>query len=240
MSLAGEESFTAVPNAVVDTNVCLAIYSWHDFLGAARSTFDADANATLSHPDVQFRAQRARAAFGLTLLFNERAWATLLPFNEVIRMLTERVPPDAVEDPPALNYVKLFTYFIKDRLLPSWLAGGDLTADVAKKGNDVDRFCLDLAEQHKIPLISWEGHGPIGFDPTKLIPREAARRGIDLVTPEMLLRREVFTGGQAARRFFAAWKEHAPAYLSENLGAGEMLEVAHSFYLRMAKNDWTP
>jgi hypothetical protein len=240
VSARDEESFTAVPNAVVDTNVCLAIYSWHDVLTAAQSVLDRDPNATLEHEDVQFRAQRARAAFGLTLLFNERGWATLLALNEVTRTLTARVPPDVKEGGAKSNFVKLYVYFIRDKLLPSWRAGGDLAADAAKKGDEVDLLCLDWAQQHKIPLISWEGSGPRRFNSKKLIPQEAARRGIDLVTPEALLRREAFTGAAAAKRFFAAWDRQAPSYLLERPRARETMKYARAFYMRMAENDWTP
>jgi hypothetical protein len=43
MAADDKESPTAVPNAVVDTNVRLAIYSWHDVLLALRSTLEAGA-----------------------------------------------------------------------------------------------------------------------------------------------------------------------------------------------------
>jgi hypothetical protein len=233
------DSFSGEPMTVVDTNVCLAIYSWHDFLNAAKGVFEREPTATLAHAGIQFRAQRARYAFGLTLLFNERSWVTLLAMNEVGRTLTARVPPDDREHGARSNFVRLYVYFIKAKLLPAWRGGGDLAADAEKKGNDVDRLCLDLAEHHKIPLISWEGHGPSGPDPTRLIPREAARRGIDLVTPEGLIRRERFSGAEAARRFFSAWDEHAPSYLAENPGSRETLEYARPFYRRLAANDWT-
>jgi hypothetical protein len=82
------------------------------------------------------------------------------------------------------------------------------------KGNVVDRFCLELAHERGIPMISWEGHGPTGLDATKLIPSEARARRIDLVTPEELLRREKFEEGDAIKRFFTDWREHAPRYVA--------------------------
>src|SRR4029078_8915530 len=82
---------------------------------------------------------------------------------------------------PYRNYTKLYIYFIKDMLLPSWMFGADPEADLAKKGDDVDMLCLDWAAQHKVPLISFEGSGPSGPLPERLMPSEAAKRGIDLV-----------------------------------------------------------
>lgn len=235
MTMDNEESFTAVPMAIVDTNVCLEIYSWYDFLEAAQKVFERDPTATLEHPEIQLRAQRARYAFGVSLLFNERSWATLVAYNEVGRTIVDRVPPDAVEHGARSNFVRLYAHFIKDNLLPSWHAGGDLAADAEKTGNDVDRLCLELAEQHKIPLISWEGSGRKRAK-SKLIPKEAARRGIDLVTPKAFVQRERFSGTDAARRFFASWDELAPRYLAENPGARETMEVARHFYWRLAAN----
>jgi len=141
---------------------------------------------------------------------------------------------------PYRNYTKLYIYFIKDMLLPSWMFGADPEADLAKKGDDVDMLCLDWAEQHKVPLISFEGSGPSGPLPERLMPSEAAKRGIDLVTPQEFIRRERFDPRPAMQRFFSGWTKHAAGYLLANPAAKEPLEYAHHFYLRMAKNDWTP
>lgn len=124
--------------------------------------------------------------------------------------------------------------------MPSWQVGADPDADSTKRSNDVDMLCLDWAERHKVPLITWEGSGPSGPLPARLMPIEAAKRGIDLVTAEELVRRERFDPRPAMRRFFSGWTKHAPTYLSANPAAKEPLEYAHHFYLRMAKNDWTP
>jgi hypothetical protein len=189
------ESFTAEPNAVLDTNVGLAIYSWHDLLGAAEPVLKQDQTANLTHAEIQFRAQRARTAFILTLFFNERGWATLAPLNELLRTLMANAPPEDEEHGLKSNFVKFFLYFVNDKLLPAWRNGAEPSGDANIVGNDVDRLCLDWAAQHSIPLISWEGHGPNGLDPKKLIPREARKRGIDLVTPEELAQpREVRRG----------------------------------------------
>ena len=233
------EIVAGVPNAVLDTNVLVAIYSWHDFTDAARSVLSSEPAATLEHHEIQFRAQRARAAFSLALFLDERSWITQSPLNEVGRILTGKVPPSGGDRAAEVNHVKLYIYFIKDLLLPSWQLGADPEADLAKKSNDVDRLCLDWAERQRVPLISWEGHGPQGLDPSKLIPREAAKRGIDLVTPEELVRRARFDHVAGMRRFFSAWEHHAPLYLAENPSAREPLEYAGHFYRRMAENDWT-
>lgn len=240
MEESNAESAVAVPNAVLDTNVVHAIYSWHDFTNEIQSVLDRDPAATLQHPEIQFRAQRARAAFILTLLFDERGWTTQSPLNEVGRTLTGKVPPTDTDRAVEVNYTKLYIYFIKDMLLPSWLFGADPEADLTKKGNDVDMLCLDWAEQHKVPLISFEGSGPSGPLPERLMPSEATKRGIDLVTPQEFIRRERFDPRPAMRRFFSGWTKHAPSYLSANPAAREPLEYAHHFYMRMAKNDWTP
>jgi hypothetical protein len=229
-----------VPSVVLDTNVLHAIYSWHDILIATQAVHETDPAATLEHSKIQFRAQRARTAFILTLLFNERGMSTLVPLNEFGRTLMERAPPEGAEHGARSNFVRLYLYFIKDHLLPSWSSSADLAADAEKKGNDVDLLCIDWAEEHKIPLISWEGHGPDGFDPSKLIPLESARRGIDLVTPEQFIFREVFDQSAAIQRFANDWNRLAPDYLAKSPDARETLSYAASFYSRMSKNDWTP
>lgn len=233
-----DETFTAKLNAVLDTNVGLAIYSCHDLLNAAAPILEEDPTANLTHADIQFRAQRARTAFILALFFNERGWATWAPLNELTRTLMNKAPPVDEEQGPKSNFVRLFVYFIKERLLPGWLDGGDPSSDESMVGNQVDKLCLDWAAHHSIPLVSWEGHGPNGLDPKKLIPREAKERGIDLVTPEELLNREKFDETKPVQRFFADWARHAPGFISGDPGAKETLEHFHQYYRRMAEDDW--
>jgi len=228
------------PSAVLDTNVLLAIYSWHDLLDAMERTLGQDPTANLTHADIQFWAQRARAAFILALFFNERRWATWSPPNELTRTLMSKAPPVGEEHGPKSNFVRLFVYFIKEKLLPDWLAGGDRLSDESIIGNGVDELCLNAATEHSIPLVSWDGHGPNGLDPQKFISREARERGIDLVTPEELLSREKFDPTKAVERFFARWDRHAPVYIFGNPGARETLEYFRHFYRRMAEDDWTP
>jgi hypothetical protein len=88
---------------------------------------------------------------------------------------------------PRSNFPRFYTYFVKEKLLPDWEAENDPANDANVKGNDVDLLCLKWAEQHRVPLVSWEGLGPSGPIPSKLIPREAKARAIELVTPEQLL-----------------------------------------------------
>lgn len=242
LHLDGEQAVTSPVkvNAVLDTNVNLAIYSWHELLDAMERTVGEDPAADLTHPEIQFWAQRARTAFVLALFFNERGWATWSPLNELTRTLVSKAPPVGEEHGPKSNFVRFFVYFIKEKLLPGWLADGDPSSDEGMIGNGVDELCLDVAAQHSIPLVSWEGHGPNGLDPKKYIPREARERGMDLVTPEQLLSREQFDETKAVERFFAGWDRHAPAYISGNPGAKETLELFHDLYRRMARNDWTP
>jgi hypothetical protein len=234
------DTFITKLNAVLDTNVGLAIYSWHDLSNAAEPILKEDPTANLTHADIQFRAQRARTAFVLALFFNQRGWATWSPLNELSRTLMNKAPPVDEEHGPKSDFVRLFLYFIKEKLLPGWLDGGDPSSDESMVGNRVDKLCLDWAAQHSIPLVSWEGHGPNGLDPKKLIPREARERGIDLVTPEELLNREKFDETKAVQRFFTDWARHAPGFISGNPGAKEALELFHHFYRRMAEDDWTP
>lgn len=242
LHLEGEHSVTPPVklNAVLDTNVGLSIYSWHELLDAIERISEADPTATLANTDIQFWAQRARTAFILALFLNERGWATWSPPNELTRMLMNKAPPVGEEHGPKSNFVRLFIYFIKEKLLPDWLAGGDRSSDESIIGNGVDEVCLDGAAEHSIPLVSWDGHGPDGLDPKKFIPRKARERGIDLVTPEELLSREKFDATKAGERFFAGWDRHAPVFISGNPGARETLEYFRYFYRRMAENDWTP
>lgn len=242
LHLGGEHAVThpVKLNAVLDTNVGVAIYSWHELLDAIERISEDDPTANLTNPDIQFWAQRARTAFILALFFNERGWATWSPPNELTRTLMNKAPPVGEEHGPKSNFVRLFIYFIKEKLLQDWLAGGDRSSDESIIGNGVDELCLDGAAEHSVPLVSWEGHGPNGLDPEKFIPREARERGIDLVTPEELLSREKFDATKALERFFAGWDRHAPAFISGNPGAQETLEYFRHLYRRMAEDDWTP
>jgi hypothetical protein len=229
------------PNAVLDTNVSLAIYSWHDVLSAAEPVLRRDPKADLTDPTIQFRAQRARIAFLLALFLNERRWMTVGPFHELLRKLEENVPPKAKEAAHKSNFTRFFVHFVKEKLLPDWVTGADLSADEQIKGNDVDKVCLDWAEEYRIPLISWEGDGPNGFDASKLIPSQGALRGIDVVTPESFLKRMNFDERPAIQIFGAAWDQHAPDYVKSNPRAAETLtKIARPFYQRLATNDWTP
>jgi hypothetical protein len=104
----------------------------------------------------------------------------------------------------------------------------------------VDVLCVDLAAKHQIPLISWEGVSQTGrFDDSKLIPQEARRRGVDLVTPFDLLRREQFDPQRACERFFRSWDEKANSYAAAHK-AEEFVEYARHWYMRLATNDWDP
>jgi hypothetical protein len=237
---ANQESVDGKPDAVLDTNVGLAIYSWHDLIASVNSVVLREPTATLEHPEIQFRAQRARSAFLLTLFLHENKWHTLVPLNEWTRLIVTRAPPSSVEDGEKSNFVRFYIYFVKDKLLSNWQAGGDISSDDSIKGNEVDRLCLDWAGNHKIPLISWEGHGPAGFDASKLIPREAKVRGIDLVTPDQLLIRNNFNEQRAIRRFLSDWNANIDEYLVGSPDARETLGYARSFFQRLAENDWTP
>jgi len=224
------------PDAVLDTNVGLDIYSWHDFLSVGdrllkAAKTEAERRMVLRHPDVQFRAQRMRHAFFLALFFNEKRWATLLALNELMRKMRELAPP---ADGPLSNYVRMQTYFVRDKLLRRWKAGGNLKSDKNLVGNAVDRLCLDWADKHKVPLISCE------TNPKKLIPKEAKARGIDLATPEKFLKQRNYDGPAAAQKFLADWDAKAPAYIKQNPTAAKFLPTARDLFQRFALNDWTP
>lgn len=229
-----------VPDAVLDTNVSLAIYSWHDLILAVEAARVRDSKADLTDPEIQFRAQRARSAFLLTLFLHENSWITIGPLNELLRTLRVSAPPKTRKAGIRSNFVRFFLYFIKDKLLTKWRFEADASADRKIKSNDVDRLCLDWAAQHKVPLISWEGHGPRGLDRKRLIPKEAAARGIDHVSPEELLYAKKFDEQAAIKRFSARWDKHINRYVTENPKAKETVAVLRHFYWRLAKNDWTP
>jgi hypothetical protein len=163
------------PDAILDTNVAVAIYSWHDILNVADATIGEKTNATLEDDAIQFRARRQRTAFLLALFFNEKAWKVAVPVNEFFRVLDQKAPR---ADAATSNFLRLQLYFIREQLMPTWILCADTKADVGIKGNAVDRLCMDWAAEHTIPPISWEGWGPDGLDATKLIPKEAPERGI--------------------------------------------------------------
>jgi hypothetical protein len=125
-------------------------------------------------------------------------------------------------------------YFIRAKLLRRWKAGGSPKDDKVLVGNAVDRFCLDLADKYKIPLISSE------TNPKKLIPKEAKARGIYLATPEDFLKQRNYDGPEAAQKFLADWDAQAPAYLRQSPTAKKFLPLARELFKRFALNDWDP
>ncbi len=222
-------------NAVVDTNVVITIYSWHDFMDDADRLFTSNPAATLEHPELAYRRERARTAFRLMLFFNEQKWIVRSPLTETLRTLLARVSPDDAKG----NFTKLFLYFLTE-LLPDWRVRSDPADDDGIVGDAVDLLCVAWAQEDRIPLISWEGHTPTGHNPKKLIPREAKARGVDLVTPEQLLERHKFVEESAAKRFLAAWDSRAEDFLKNRSDARELMELARHFFQRLADNDWGP
>jgi hypothetical protein len=225
-----------VPNAVLDTNVGVTIYSWHDLLEEGDRLLKKNPTATLADPALAYRRRRARTAFFLVLFLNEHKWKVLAPLNEYQRTLLKNVAPDSATS----NFTRLYLYFIGDLLLPDWAALGDLADDANIMGTDVDLFCLAEAQRHRIPLISWEGDAPTGPKPGKLIPQQAKARGIDLVTPEQLLQRHQFSEGPAVKRFFDGWDAHAAQYVKGNPSARETLALLRDFFERLRDDYWGP
>jgi hypothetical protein len=223
-------------NAILDTNVALAIYSWHDVLKVGDEVLRADPGETLEHGDIQFRAQRQRVALQLALFFNEHSWKVAVPVQEFLRILRRNAPPT---DPATSNFTRLQLHFIRGTLMPNWTLCGDEKSDAGVTGSDVDRLCMDWAVEHEIPLISWEGWGPEGLNEKTLIQREAPGRGIDLLSPEQLLKRLNFDGASAVRRFLADWDARIGEYAAKTEGAAAFLEYARPYYQRLADDDWT-
>jgi len=226
-------------SAVIDTNVVLAILSWHDVATAIETAPES----SLESPEVQGRLQKARSSFFLSLLMNERAWTTLVPQKEVMRIVLERAPPEEREAETA--FVAIWLHFIKDELLPRWTFGGDPTGEAQKRGSAVDVYLVEAAAALQVPLISWEGLGLQGFDDRRTIPREAARLGVDLATPHEFLLRERYDATYPAARFLERWDARVDLFIrgkrrKGRRGRRQYLQVMRDFFARMAGNDWSP
>jgi len=224
------------PDAVLDTNVALDIYSWHNLLAVGDKHLkggatEADKRMVFRHPEVQRRAQRMRHAFFLALFFNEKRWATVVALTELMRKLEELAP---ATDAVLSNYPRMHAHFIKGKLLHRWLAGGNAKGDKYLVGDAVDLFCLDLADENKIPFISSESN------PKKLIPKQAHARGIGLATPEHFLKQRNYDGPAAAQKFLANWDARAPGYIRQNPTAATFLPLARDLFQRFALDDWDP
>jgi len=229
------------PNAVLDTNVMLSIYSWHDLVEVMERVGKIDPRATLHRPDVQFRAQRLRWGFLLSLFLDEKGWATICPFEEFTRKMEDKVNPNKAEHDTRVGYTTLYAHFIKDLILTGWKAGAD-TEDHALVGDDVDVHCAKRAETFSVPLISWEGVSHTGeIDNDKTIRKEALQRGVVVVTPQELLVRERFDPRPAIERFFRAWVTAESAFLEGHSGhAAANVAFMKGVFLRLARNDWDP
>ena len=152
----------AVPNAVLDTNVVHAIYSWHDFTNGDRIGSRSPSRRDPGAPGDPISSAAARAAFILTLLFDERGWTTQSPLNEVGRTLTGKSSAHGHRSRCRGQLHKALIGTSSRTCSCRRGCWSDPEADLTKKSNDVDMLCLDWAEQHKVPLISFEGSGPSG------------------------------------------------------------------------------
>ncbi len=191
--------------AIVDTNVILDIYLVNDL-------FKAYAKADGDSEEGLFRRARARESHLLAWYLHEKGALTLSLPNESLKLMIKMADPKALHTVES-QHAQLSIYFVKDYILDRWRGCYVRGSDDNIKGNACDDRLLDLAEQHRAPLITNEGYSVNGIsndEPGKLRAK-AHKRGIKVYTPRQFW--DGHMGERATKKFMARFDAMAPKYL---------------------------
>jgi hypothetical protein len=162
--------------AVLDTNVFVDLYSWHD---AAEAT---------PGPRRDYRFRRVGEALRLAIHLHKRSAVTWSLKHEPIETLVKHSPPSAGVDGPGASmtaYTRFVIYFVKDRLCPRWCPIMPHRERRSVRGNDADTRLLREAKKLNVPLITSEGnlHTPGKRLHPKSLRARAQAEGVAVFTP---------------------------------------------------------
>jgi hypothetical protein len=199
--------------AVVDTNVLLDIYSWHDLLDTAERLHPLLGDAFVEDPHFAFRLARARESLLLGVYFNSIGARTYSLRAEPLRLLQKvspRVPLSSTEE-LANSFTTRFVNFVHPRLLGNWIMEWAEDPEIVV-GNDADEMLLEFAADHQLPLVTNEGYTPKGVIHEKM-RLLATDRGVRAYTPAEFCRAKSFDPQAGARAFIEDFGRLAPHYI---------------------------
>jgi hypothetical protein len=175
------------PIAVIDTNVLVDLYSWHDYLRHIEQKIAwVLANPKLDDPITVMRRARAGEALLLAIYLN-KIRAVTFSISEAVTMMGVLVPANAKGSAP-LNFTKTFIYFVVDELLSGWTQQMQVTD---ARSNAADDLLLAYAKENSLPLITNEGYSPTGIDHRKRMRKRAMAVGVTLVRAADFYRDEI-------------------------------------------------
>ena len=166
------------PIAVVDTNILVDLYSWHDWLEHFESRMPAIvAVPDLSDAKTAWRKARAREAL-LLALYLHKIRATTFSLSEgltTIKELSDASTKGQWKD----AFTRTFLWYVKEQLLSDWREGMKLSAAV---GNAADDELLAFAKEHSLPLVTSEGYTPVGISGSNRMRKRARQAAVQVVT----------------------------------------------------------
>lgn len=206
---------TPTPVAVVDTNVIIDTYSYHDFIAALQPRSIVMGEASLDDPYVRYRKQRARDAVVLVMHLSRTKAVTCSYHQEGEQQMLKVVPPRSkggiTED---VVFTEFAVWFIYDRVLDGWMPA-TFGVRTALKGNKADAFIAAHAKRHGVPLITNEGFRDDMTIVDEGLRLVAKRQGVDVFTPGEYLRHRSVNQSEAIDEFFQSFGDLAPKYLEE-------------------------
>ncbi len=210
------------PVAVIDTNVIVDLYSWHDFNDHFEHiiTYASSDNVPVNDPKSRMRVSRAREAL-LLAIYLHKTEVTTFSLSESVK-LVERVskldrkgkPLDPDERIRREAFTKTFLWFVREQLLVGWK---DTMHRSESKGSEADRELLAYAKVHSLPLITNEGFTPLGVNKKSPMQKLAKVHGIEIIKAADFYDGEMDVGKEAMT-FFRRFRAEAPKYIEAYLG----------------------
>ena len=188
---------------VVDTNVMLDLFSWHNLMEER-----ARPDASLRDDNVRYRIARHGAALRLAVWFHENEATTLSLKREGLRLFLRCVPPKPSGTDLNSDYTTTFINVIKPRALPGWHAGTtDVDANIS--GDEADGSLVREAKRLNVPLVTNEEKEK------GTVRKTAALANVRVVSP-----RELLTSKGFDERAVAAFLDKLAALVNEEPSDG--------------------
>lgn len=170
----------AKPIAVVDTNIFLDLYSWHDW----HQQFESRAPAVILRPDLTdaksvWRKARAREAL-LLAMYLTKINATTLSLSEGLIQLKTKPFVNATGGQRAWNdaYIRTYIWYVKEQIFRGWTESMKISEAA---GSAADDEMLAFAKDHALPLITSEGYTPDGINDQNRMRKRARLAGVQVV-----------------------------------------------------------
>jgi hypothetical protein len=200
------------PLAVVDTNIFLDLYSWHDW----HEQFDSRTPAVVLRPDLTdatsvWRKARAREALLLAMHLT-KVKATTLGLSEGLEQLRTRPFLNTTASQRSWNdaFIRTYIWYVKEQIFRNWTESMKISDAV---GSAADDEMLAYAKAHSLPLISSEGYTPEGIDDRNRMRKKARKAGVNVVRAA-----DYYAGKideeEESRIFLQRFKGGAPGYVN--------------------------